>query len=240
MYRRRRIAATTGSAVAVIVMIWAAGALLSSSGGDSVTNAASRQTVTLTSGPQSNPPATGRLVPAWASSSSSSSAPTMTTSLPASTTTSPTGPATTGPATTPPPPAPPQGCPDNVVRLTITTGQPGYRVGQHPEFTLHIANTGPVPCFRDVSRPLRTIVLTPAGSAAPLWSSVDCYATPSHEIPLLAPGQEVRYSVVWAGRTSAPGCPLSRKTVPAGNYALSGHLGPLSGPPTPFTLQPSG
>ena len=224
--------ATLGSALAVIVMIWAAGALLSSSGGDSVSDAANQQTVTLTANRQSNPPSTGRLVPAWASSSSSSPAPTTTTSLPASTTTSLT--------TTPPPPPPPQACPDNVLKLTISTGQPSYRVGQRPEFTLHIANTGPLPCFRDVSRPLRAIVLTAAGSATPLWSSVDCYATPSHEIPLLAPGQQITYSVIWAGRTSSPGCPLSRKTVPAGSYTLSGHLGPLSGPPTPFILQPSG
>lgn len=212
--------ATIGTALAVVVMVWAAGALLSGSGGDSMSNAANRQTITLTSNPQSNPPPTGRLVPAWASSSSSAPSSAVTTTT-----------------TTPPPPPPPGPCPDSALKVTVTVGQPGYRVGQHPEFTLHLTNAGPVPCFRDVSRPLRYLVLAAAGSPVPLWTSVDCYTAPTHEVPLLAPGQESRSSVVWAGRTSAPGCPLSRKIVPAGMYTITGHLGPLAGPPTTFSLQ---
>jgi hypothetical protein len=138
--------------------------------------------------------------------------------------------------TTPPPPPAPQACPDTVVQLTATVSAPSYVVGQRPLFTLHLRNTGPVPCFRDVSRPLRGLVVVPAGSATPLWSSNDCYSVPSHDVPTLAPGQQVAFSVSWAGRTSAAGCPISRSTVPAGSYAVIARLGALASPPTPFTL----
>lgn len=245
MYRRRRAVATIGSALAVLVLIWAAGALLSSASDDSVSNAASQQSagVTLTSRPSSNPPSVGRLLPADASSSSSASSSLAAPSpLLSGAPLPPPGPgssvfsAAPSPTTTTAPPAPPQQCPDNVVKLIATIAQPSYQVGQHPELTMHMVNAGPVPCFRDVSRPLRALQVVPEGSFDPLWSSGDCYSVPSHEVPTLAPGQEVSYSVAWAGRTSAPGCPEARSTVPAGHYAVIARLGPLASAPTPFTL----
>jgi hypothetical protein len=221
--------ATLGATLVVSTMIWAAGALLSSSGDDLVDSAANHRTITLASNPRSDPPATGPLFPAGVSRGSS--APSSASSVAATTT------VTTTTVTTTSPPGP---CPDDVLKLTVTIAQRSYPVGQHPEFTLHIANAGPAPCFRDVSRPLRYLVLAAAGSSTPLWSSIDCYSVPTHEIPLFAPGQQVTSSVVWVGRTSAPGCPLSRENVPAGDYTVTGHLGPLTSPAAPFTLAPSG
>jgi hypothetical protein len=239
--------ATAGTAVLVILLVWAAGALLGSASADSVQGTANQRPagVPLTSMPASNPPSAGRLFPAgmssWPSSSSQTSAPALT-SVPGAPP-APGGPAapsvTLTPTTTttpPPPPGPPQPCPDNVIKVSTTVGQPSYQVGQRPAFTLHIANIGPVACIRDVSRPLRAILVVPVTPGPPLWSSDDCYPEPVHDIRTLQPGQEATYSVAWAGRTSAPGCPAQRSTVPAGNYAVVGQLGPLAGAPTPFSL----
>ncbi len=103
-------------------------------------------------------------------------------------------------------------------------------------FTLHITNVGPLACTRDISHQFRALVVVPAGATTPLWSSSDCYSVVTHEVPLLQPGQAVSYSIDWAGRTSAPGCPGSRGIVPAGQYDVIGKLGNLTGAPTPFTL----
>ncbi|HEY3610463.1 MAG TPA: hypothetical protein VGL06_23380, partial [Pseudonocardiaceae bacterium] len=88
---------------------------------------------------------------------------------------------------------------------------------------------------RDVSHQLRSVLLRTT-TGVRLWSSSDCYSLTTHEIPTLAPNQTLSYDVVWYGRTSAPGCPVKRATVPAGTYELVGQLGTLVGAPTPLTL----
>ena len=181
-------------------------------------------------GPSSNPPATGRLPMAGGASSASSSAD----AASSATSVTPTTTTTTTPVTTTP--AVPQPCPDSVISVTVTSGRPSYRVGSHPALTLHVVNTGPVACVRDVSHQLRTIEVLPAGGATPVWASDDCYAMTTHEIRTLQPRQSLDYTVTWAGRTAAPGCPAHRTTVPAGKYELVGKLGGLSGPPTPLTF----
>jgi hypothetical protein len=222
-----------GTVVVVIVMIWVAGALLGSATSaiqGTADDHAAGVPLASTSVQPSNPPPTGRLSRPGSPSSSSSALPT------SSVVPTPSVVATTTPATPPPPPAPPQPCPDSVTLVTATVGAPSYRVGARPVFTLHITNVGPVACTRDVSHQFRALVVVPVGSTAPLWSSSDCYAVVTHEVPLLQPGQAVSYSVDWAGRTSAPGCPGSRTVVPAGQYEVIGKLGNLTGAATPFTL----
>ena len=224
MYRRRRVLAAVGSGLSALLFLWAVGALLGGNSSPSVSGMANG--VPLTPAPSSsNPPAVGRIAQAGATSSSSaSSSVSVTLSAPAS------------PVGTTPPPGPPQPCPDSVLRLTATVAQPSYPVGQRPLFTLHVANTGPVPCTRDVSRQLRELLVLPVAGGAPLWGSDDCYTAGTHEIRTLQPGQEIAYSVAWAGRTSAPGCPAGRHTVAAGQYTVIARLGALASAPTPFAL----
>jgi hypothetical protein len=110
-------------------------------------------------------------------------------------------------------------------------------VGAQPTLTLHITNVGPLTCIRDTSRQLRSIEVLSADGKTRLWSSSDCYTVHTDEKRTLAPKQSVAYSVSWAGRTSAPGCPAARAVVPAGSYRLVGTLGTITGPPTPLTLE---
>ncbi|MGH8963868.1 MAG: hypothetical protein ACRDXB_00840, partial [Actinomycetes bacterium] len=107
--------------------------------------------------------------------------------------------------------------------------------GARPLLRLRITNVGPAPCTRDVSRKLREILVL-AADGTRLWSSNDCYGPPQKDVRVLAPNQPATFAVNWAGRTSAPGCPLDRKTVPAGTYQVVGKLGALAGAPTPLTL----
>jgi hypothetical protein len=217
--------ATAGTAVGALLFVWAVGALLGGNDTPSVRGAAHGVPLATTSAPASNPPTTGMIAP----HGSTTSSPSASASLQATTTT------TTTTTTSAPPPGPPQVCPDSVIRLTVTTPRPAYRVGQRPGLTLHITNAGPVPCFRDVSHQLRSVLLLTSNGVR-LWSSSDCYSLTTHEVPTLAPNQTLSYGVVWYGRTTAPGCPARRAVVPAGQYELVGQLGSLTGAPTPLTL----
>jgi hypothetical protein len=116
------------------------------------------------------------------------------------------------------------------------TGAPAYPVGQQPLLRLVVVNTGPVPCLREVSRSLRELVITTGDGATRLWSSNDCYAPPGVDTRVLKPGERLSFTVGWAGRTSAPGCPAARDPVPAGHYLVTGKLGRLASPPVPLQL----
>lgn len=218
--------AMAGTAVGAVLFVWAIGALLG--GNDtvpSVRGASDGVPLATSAAPSSNPPATGRVL--VRGSSTNSPSPSSSSAAPSTTT-------TTRP--TPTTPAPPQACPDSAMRVTVTAGRPVYQVGDHPRLTLHIANAGKVACVRDVSRQFRSTSVLSADGKKTLWSSNDCYTARTHEIRTLRPGQSVSYSITWAGRTAAPGCPVHRTTVPAGKYRLVGRLGSITGPATPLTI----
>lgn len=125
------------------------------------------------------------------------------------------------------------------MELIAQPGKPEYRVGQRPEFRLIVVNTGPLPCFRDLDAALQEVVVLGATGQNRLWSSNDCFTGESDSVRTLAPGERLVFSVVWGGRTSAPGCPAAaRETVDAGNYQLVTKLGNLASPPAPFRLLP--
>jgi hypothetical protein len=121
------------------------------------------------------------------------------------------------------------------VKVAAAPDTPSYRVGTRPLLRLVVLNSGPVPCTRDVSRNLREILVL-AADGSRLWSSNDCYGPPEQDVRVLPAGTPVEFTVSWAGRTSAPGCPRDRRTVTAGTYQVVGRLGGLVGPPAPLTL----
>jgi hypothetical protein len=240
VYWRRRVLAAVGSVLAVVLLAWLIGGLVEADDQHPVKGTAntadvggraqSGSTVRLTSERVSAPPSSPGpddprgSVTASPSSSSTTSPPPATTASPVVTTT-----------TTTPPPGPPATCPDKVMKVVAAPDVPSYPVGARPLLKLRIINAGPVPCTRDLNRKLREILVLGADGAR-LWSSNDCYGPPEADVRVLAPNQAVEFSVNWAGRTSAPGCPVDRETVPAGKYQVVGKLGPLTGPPTQLTL----
>jgi hypothetical protein len=239
VYWRRRAAAAATSVLAVVLLAWLIGGLVEADDQHPVQGTASAAElgpatsaeVRATSGRASAPPSSpgpddprGSVTASPRSGSPSSEA--------AQPTTKPATPTTT---TTTPPPGPPAPCLDAVVKVLATPDVPSYPVGARPLLRLQVTNVGPAPCTRDISRNLREIlVLGPDGTR--LWSSNDCYGPPEQDVRVLPVNQTVEFAVNWAGRTSAPGCPLDRKTVLAGTYQVVGRVGNLVGAPTPLTL----
>jgi hypothetical protein len=209
VYLRRRLVAVAATVAAVVLLAWIIGRLL---GG---VDEAPMQGVSART---SQPPSSRPVSPSSASVSASASA-------------------VSQPVAPPAPSPPPQPCPDAAIQVLAETAEPTYRVGQRPLLRLVIVNAGQLACFRDVSRSARELVITaPAG--ARLWSSNDCYSPPGVDSRLLQPGERLTFTVTWAGRTSAPGCPSRRSTVPGGIYLVTGRLGSIAGPPVPLQLAP--
>jgi hypothetical protein len=207
VYWRRRVAAVAMSVAAVVLLAWVIGKQVG--GGPSPVHGASART--------SQPPSSRPSLEASGRATVSSSVP--------------------DPAPSPPPapPPPPQPCPDPAIAVYAEAEQPSYQVGQRPPLRLLIVNSSAVACYRDVSRNIRELVITtPDGTR--VWSSNDCYSPPGEEIRLIQPGERLLFTVTWAGRTSAPGCPNRRRSVPAGSYLLTGKLGAVTGVPVPLEL----
>jgi hypothetical protein len=222
VYWRRRALAIGGTSLAVLLFIWGVAALLGGGTSDSTPGSAGLRSAAAA---LSSPPATVSAPPPSSPSAQPSAAPA---AAPTSTTT-----------TTPAPPPPPPACPDRAIAVSTSTNQPSYTEGDHPVLTLRITNTWPIPCTRDVSHQLRSLrVVAMSAPGTPLWRSDDCYQARTHEIRTLAANQTATFDLVWAGRTSAPGCPADRNAVPPGAYGVVGSLGSLTGPPTTFTLTP--
>lgn len=213
VYWRRRAAAVVATIVAVVLLAWLLGGLIGDDGpGDPGAPNMAGMLTTRTSAPPSSPP-----------------------SAPRSTKTS--GTTTAPPTTTSSTPKPPITCSYAAIRVTAMAGAKHYQVGQHPLLKIAISNVGQVPCVRDISRKLRELIVVSGDGVHRLWSSNDCAnLDAAKDTRLLQPGQKVSFSITWAGRTSAAGCPVHRTTVKAGKYFVVAKLGKLASRPVPLRL----
>ncbi|WP_158726655.1 hypothetical protein [Tomitella fengzijianii] len=127
-------------------------------------------------------------------------------------------------------------CADSSIGLTVAPEKPNYAVGESVTFISTITNIGSVPCVRDLSGPMivNTVESVDGGE---VWSNADCFPGTGSDIRTLEPGQQAQFKMVWAGTTSSQGCtPADRKQVPPGVYAVTTHLGSMSGKPVPFNI----
>jgi hypothetical protein len=216
IYWRRRMVAIGGVVIALVVFGWAAGGFF----GDGSAQVQDANGGVKESQPPSSPPPP----PPPGSSASSTTAPASPTSE------------TPPPPPPPPPPDPGLPCPDQAMQVVMELGAPQYKVGQRPVLRLAVINAGTVPCTRDISRALREVVVTSADGVARVWSSNDCYTSKMPDSRIMQPGERQQFEVKWAGRTSAPGCPAKRTTVPVGTYSVIGKLGALASAPVPIVL----
>jgi hypothetical protein len=240
VYWRRRAVAAAASVLAVVMLAWLIGGLVEADDQHPVHGTASASVlggptsgVRVTSTPESAPPSSpgpddprGSVTAEPRADGATSEAARPDTSPPA-----PPPP----PTTPPPPPGPPGPCADQVSQGVAAPDVPSYPVGSRPLLRLAIMNAGPVPCTREVSHNLREILVLGLDGTR-LWSSNDCYGPPAQDVRVLPPNQPLAFTVNWAGRTSAPGCPLDRKTVQAGSYQVVGRLGSLVSQPAPLAL----
>jgi hypothetical protein len=214
VYWRRRAVAAGGCVFAVVVLVWLVTSLVGGDDEQPVHGAARSQK--LVESPSSPPPAGPPVA------SSTTSPPPTTSAVPASHTR---------------PPAPVRQCADSVLRVVASPSAASYRVGAQPLLYLGVVNEGKVACTRDVSRKLRELVITTADGKR-LWSSNDCFRPEGRDVRTLAPGEPIRFSLNWAGRTSAPGCPEPREAVKPGRYGVYAKLGTIKGPSARLTLTP--
>ena len=197
--------------VAVILLAWIIGGLIGDDGPGDPTLAGMLTTRTLV--PPSSPPSMTR----YTNASGSATRPPVTTSKPK--------------------PQPPLKCADAAITVTAKVGAQRYQVGQRPILTIVIGNRGQLPCTRDISRKLRELTVVTGDGVRRLWSSNDCASRDSdRDVRLLQPGQTAAFSITWAGRTSAHGCPADRTTVKPGRYFVVAKLGKLASHPTLLRL----
>jgi len=150
-------------------------------------------------------------------------------------------PPTDAPPPAPAPPAPSYDergkliCPDSAIGITAITAEPSFAVGSQPTIGMVVTNTGTEACQRDLSGTLQTFTVFAADSSR-IWSTGDCFPGQGTDIRELAPGDSVKFTVKWSGKTSQPGCEGDRATVPAGDFTVIAQLGGLSSPPSAFAM----
>jgi hypothetical protein len=141
-------------------------------------------------------------------------------------------PPTSSPA--PAPPIDPVPCTNEMLAVRAEVDGAEHRVGQRTSLRLVVTNRSKKPCMRDLDPVRQEIVVLSADGSQRLWSSNDCSSAKRPDLRTLVPGEPLAFSVQWAGRTSAPGCPARRETVPAGEYRLLTRVDDVISSPTQF------
>jgi hypothetical protein len=136
------------------------------------------------------------------------------------------------------PPAEPVQCTNEMIDVKAEVEGSDHRVGERMVLRLVVANSSKQPCVRDLDPVRQEIVVWSADGSTRLWSSNDCSSAKGADPRTLAPGQPVAFAVRWAGRTSEPGCPAKRETVPAGEYRLLTRVDDVISPPVQFVRAP--
>jgi hypothetical protein len=96
--------------------------------------------------------------------------------------------------------------------------------GSKPTFELLVSNVSAVPCVRALDKGLQEMVISDA-TGKRVWGSNDCFPEASSDTRTLAPGETVRFPIVWGGLSSEPTCTATRSPLAPGSYLLRGRLG---------------
>ena len=128
----------------------------------------------------------------------------------------------------------PQACKPGDVVLSLFSSQGSYGPGQLPEFDVDVVSTSARTCAFNVGPRFLALVIT-AGRKR-IWSSADCVAGRGSLLTDLARGVPTVLPLSWDRETSAPGCAVTSRQVPAGSFrATASDVGIASNSVT-FTL----
>jgi hypothetical protein len=150
------------------------------------------------------------------------------------------GPAPTSPspgpaqAVGPAPSGPARACKPGDVVLSLFSSQDSYGLGQLPEFNVNVVSTSARTCAFNIGPKFLALVIT-AGRKR-IWSSADCVAGRGSALTDLARGVPTVLPVSWARETSAPGCTVTSRPVPAGSFTAAASGGGLASNPVTFKL----
>ncbi len=126
-------------------------------------------------------------------------------------------------------------CPDTAIEVTAKADAQTYPPSRRPILTIGVANKGAVACTRDVGQAAREIRVFSGNDR--VWSSDDCSPGGGSQVVTLNPGAApVTFSVTWARKRSAPGCPAGARDVPSGTYRVTGRFGDVVSASDTFTM----
>lgn len=127
-------------------------------------------------------------------------------------------------------------CPDTNISVVVSADKPSYAVGEQPTFEATVTNAGPVACSRDIGTGQQQLLVLTLDGSKQLWSNFDCTFQPEIKNEVIAPGQQIRYKLQWAGTTSAPGCQAQRVPVAPGAYQVVAQFGAKRSAPVTFNV----
>ncbi|MEV6567179.1 hypothetical protein [Streptomyces kronopolitis] len=128
-------------------------------------------------------------------------------------------------------------CVSDKAELVLRSVKHSYAPGTEPKFELTVKNAAGAACKVDLGRKAAVLTITDSAGDDRVWASNDC---PSGTAPALlkVPAKgEVRRTVVWDRRASAPQCATpSSATVPSGTYRIEAEVPGLDKVHTTFVL----
>ncbi|MBF6144482.1 MULTISPECIES: hypothetical protein [Nocardia] len=130
----------------------------------------------------------------------------------------------------------PAPCPDQSLAVKVTVGQPTYKAGDQPVFTIVLTNISTAGCTRDMGSGLQQVWVQSLDGQRKLWSNTDCDQGGPADLRTLNGGQQAAFTLTWSGTTSQPGCAGDRVPVPAGGYAVVAQFGSVRSAPETFNI----
>ncbi|AHH15281.1 hypothetical protein NONO_c04680 [Nocardia nova SH22a] len=130
----------------------------------------------------------------------------------------------------------PAQCPDQSLAVKSNVGQPTYKAGEQPVFTVVITNISTAACTRDMGSGLQQVWVQSLDGQRRLWSSTDCDQGGPADVRTLNGGQQAAFTLTWSATTSQPGCEGDRVPVPAGGYAVVAQFGSVRSTPETFNI----
>ncbi len=208
IYWRRRLLAIGALIVALALVIWLAMLLLRGGGGDKDPKAAA---ATSTSAAATGTGASGSAKPSPSEAAASGTVNSTANGSPAQ-------------------------CPDQSIAVKSNVGQPTYKAGEQPVFTVVITNISTGACTRDMGSGLQQVWVQSLDGQRRLWSSTDCDQGGPADVRTLNGGQQAAFTLTWSATTSQPGCAGDRVPVPAGGYAVVAQFGSVRSGPETFNI----
>lgn len=210
IYWRRRLLAIGALIVALALVVWLAMMLLRGGGDDEDPKAAAAASTSVSAAKQSGPP------PATSTDADSKETTSGTVNSTASN--------------------PPPQCPDQSLAVKASVGQPTYKSGDQPVFSVVITNISTSACTRDMGSGMQQVWVQSLDGKRRLWTSTDCDQGGAADVRTLKGGEQAPFSLTWSGTTSQPGCAGDRVPVPPGGYAVVAQFGSVQSDPETFNI----
>lgn len=125
-------------------------------------------------------------------------------------------------------------CQDSDITVSVSSDKTAFTTGSPVAFIMKIANTGTVPCSRDVGPGANTFVITSGGFD--VWSSDDCSPSNDSQIEEIPAGEAFAVKGTWDSTVTANGCGADATPAQPGAYQVEATNGEVTSEPLSFSL----